>query len=35
VGGYPTTLGALAGIGNYSIATFNSGTPAVNPATLV
>jgi hypothetical protein len=34
VGGYPTTQGAPAGTGNYTIGTFNGGTPAVNPATL-
>ena len=35
VGGYPITQGTPAGTGNYTIATFHGGTPAVHPATLV
>jgi hypothetical protein len=34
VDSYPITQGTPAGTGNYTIATFHGGTPAVHPATL-
>jgi hypothetical protein len=35
VGSYPLTQGTLAAAGNYTGGTFNGGTPAAHPATLV
>jgi hypothetical protein len=33
VGSYPITQDTLMGTGDYTIATFNGGTPAADPAT--